>query len=117
MSDDIRIKRDTEVFFSLFQELVSTNLRQARMEVESADCDQLKEKIARIDAKVNAILALILSHSRDRMDLSKKIDIIFQSIESISGSFEGGAKGLNHLNDELLKLQSGIDGSRGNKDA
>lgn len=106
MGDEIRIKRDTEVFFSVFQDLVADNLTQARAELKNATDDQLREQMARIDAKVSALLALMVSHSRERMGLNRKIEILFQSVDSIAESFEESSQGLHALNEELMVLRS-----------
>ncbi len=110
MGDDIRIKRDTEVFFSVFQDLVAVHLETSRADVAAAGCDQLKEKIALIEAKVNAILALIVSDSRERSDVFRKIDAVLRSMETSPESYGKRAKGLNSLNQELRDLMADVPG-------
>ncbi|MGD9018084.1 MAG: hypothetical protein PVH30_11905 [Desulfobacterales bacterium] len=110
MGDEIRIKRDTEVFFSTFQELVAVHLETSRADVAAAGCDQLKEKIALVDAKVNAILALMVSHSRERSDAFRKIDAVLRSMEASPASYRKRAKGLSSLNRELKDLIADLPG-------
>lgn len=111
VGDNIRIKRDAEVFLSIFHDLVAVHLETSRGDVAAAGCDQLKEKIALIDAKVNAILALIVSESRERSDVFRKIDAALRSMETSPESYGKRAKGLSSLNRELRDLMADVPGA------
>ncbi len=106
MSEDIRIKGETEAFHALYRELVRANLGHRRGGVETADCNLLKAKIACLEAKVDALLALVLSHAKEGGALARKVDTLFQSIEGLSTGFGEGGRGVEALNTELQRLEA-----------